>query len=319
MTQVNFGADPPDGELPWPSSSSSMPSIVAMMLEALDVRHGQSVLEIGTGTGWNAALLSRRAGDAGRVVTVEVDPTLAERARGALDRAGYSPTVVTGDGAKGFPDGAPYDRIIATASFREVLPAAWLEQLRPGGRLVGPWDNDWLGGMLVLDKDEDGNATGRFRDQLAFMRLRDQRAAYYGWEPEESEIERAALTETGCRGSDGDNIFNPELGRFAIGALVPDCYLHIDFNTPADYHHVVDLDDGFARSFARMYWDVNTPTHYQVRQLGPRKLWDEVEAAYDWWHDNDEPGMERFGLEIRDGKQWLWLDHPDHVVRVVTG
>lgn len=102
-----------------PSSSCSQPSLVVAMLDALDVREGHRVLEIGTGTGagWNAALLSERVGDSGHVVSIEVD---ADTAHGSLARAGYRPLVVTGDGAEGYQCDALYDRLICTASVRKI-------------------------------------------------------------------------------------------------------------------------------------------------------------------------------------------------------
>ncbi len=155
ITQVNFGDVEPGQKGSFPSSSCSQPSIVADMLDALDVRPGQSVLEIGTGTGWNAALLSRAVGEHGRVVTIEVDPRLAQDARRALTPAGYHPLVITGDGLDGYSAGAPYDRVICTASIREVVPHAGLDQLRLGDRLVTPWGTDWSNGvMLTLDLAE---------------------------------------------------------------------------------------------------------------------------------------------------------------------
>lgn len=91
ITQVDEGRTAV-GDTGWsPSSSCSKPSIVADMLAALDVQPGHAVLEIGTGTGWNAALLCRRVGPQGRVVTVEVDPIIAQDAQEALTRAGCSP------------------------------------------------------------------------------------------------------------------------------------------------------------------------------------------------------------------------------------
>jgi len=116
-------------------SSSSQPGIMAEMLDELRLEQGQRVLEIGAGTGYNAALLEWIVGANGRVTTVDIDPETARRARRALK--GTRVKVVTGDGRDGHPAGAPYDRIIVTASATEI-PRAWLEQLAPGGLLEVP-------------------------------------------------------------------------------------------------------------------------------------------------------------------------------------
>lgn len=119
-------------------SSASQPSIVATMLEQLNVAAGLRVLEIGAGTGYNAALLRELVGPAGQVTTVEIDPQVADQARAALAATGYPDVhVVTGDGARGHQPNAPYDRIIVTAGAWD-LPSAWWEQLTNGGRLVVP-------------------------------------------------------------------------------------------------------------------------------------------------------------------------------------
>jgi len=121
-----------------PLSSSSQPAIMAIMLEQLRLEPGQRVLEIGTGTGYNAALLAHIVGPTGSVTTVDIDDELALAARQRLHDAGYRSIVVaTGDGAAGWPDGAPYDRIVATASVRDLAPA-WTGQLSAGGRLLVP-------------------------------------------------------------------------------------------------------------------------------------------------------------------------------------
>jgi protein-L-isoaspartate(D-aspartate) O-methyltransferase len=121
-----------------PLSSASQPSIVAAMLEQLDPRPGERVLEIGAGTGYNAALLAHVVGDAGSVTTVELDQDVAEGARRHLTSAGCDAVgVVCADGAAGWPAGAPYDRIILTAGARDLAPA-WVGQLAGDGRLVLP-------------------------------------------------------------------------------------------------------------------------------------------------------------------------------------
>ena len=123
-----------------PTSSSSQPTIMAYMLDQLHVGPGQRVLEIGAGTGYNAALLQQLVGAGGRVVTVDLDGDVARQAAAHLAAAGYPEvTVVQADGAAGYPAGAPYDRIIATVGVSDLAPA-WLDQLAPGGRIVVPLD-----------------------------------------------------------------------------------------------------------------------------------------------------------------------------------
>ena len=128
-------------------SSSSQPGIMAEMLEELRLEPGQRVLEIGAGTGYNAALIQRIVGDEGRVTTVDIDPETATRARRGL--RGTRVKVVTGDGRDGHEPGAPYDRVIVTASASEI-PRAWLEQLKPGGLLEVPLRLGGSGGLQLI-------------------------------------------------------------------------------------------------------------------------------------------------------------------------
>lgn len=120
-----------------PTSSSSQPSLMASMLDALELRRGLRVLEVGAGTGYNAALLARIVGARGEVVSLELDPTTARRARRALTRAGSAARVVRADGRKGRPAAAPFDRIIVTAS-SPTVERAWHAQLAEGGLLELP-------------------------------------------------------------------------------------------------------------------------------------------------------------------------------------
>jgi protein-L-isoaspartate O-methyltransferase len=128
-----------------PTSSSSAPSLMAAMLEALAIGDGMRVLEVGTGTGYNAALLSHRLG-AANVTTVEVDADLSARARAALTTAGYEPTLVVGDGAAGYEPNAPYDRVLATVAVPAV-PAAWIEQTEIDALLLVPRTGSGYGWM----------------------------------------------------------------------------------------------------------------------------------------------------------------------------
>ncbi|MGH2398889.1 MAG: methyltransferase domain-containing protein, partial [bacterium] len=125
----------PDG---LPSSSSSQPTIMAIMLEQLELGPGHRVLEIGAGTGYNAALIREIVGSGGRVVTVDIQPDVAGEAASNLAAAGYDDVeVVAADGGFGHPESAPYDRIVVTASSSDI-PPHWREQLVEGGVLVVP-------------------------------------------------------------------------------------------------------------------------------------------------------------------------------------
>jgi protein-L-isoaspartate(D-aspartate) O-methyltransferase len=121
-----------------PVSSASQPAMVTVMLEQLRPQLGASILEIGAGTGYNAALLAHLVGAGGRVVTIDIDPGVAAEARDHLAAAQITnATVICGDGALGWAGGAPYDGIIVTASAPDLAPA-WTGQLAPAGRVVVP-------------------------------------------------------------------------------------------------------------------------------------------------------------------------------------
>jgi protein-L-isoaspartate O-methyltransferase len=149
-----------DGEL---VSSSSQPSLMAKMLAELAVRDGDAVLEIGAGTGYNAALLARRLGD-DLVTTIDLDVEITEAARAHLAVAGYHPAVVTGDGARGVPERAPFDRIIATCTLT-TIPRAWLPQCGPGARILAPLAT----GLIALRVRDAEHAEGRFLHTPAFF------------------------------------------------------------------------------------------------------------------------------------------------------
>jgi protein-L-isoaspartate(D-aspartate) O-methyltransferase len=153
------------------TSSASAPSTVALMLTQLDVRPGHRILEIGAGTGYNAALLAHLAGPSGRVTTVELDPGIAAEAEQALTAAGYGHvTVVAGDGEYGHAPNAPYDRIIITAGAWE-LPAAWADQLAPGGLLVVPLRMRGLTRSVTFERT-GGIWRSRAMHECGFMPIR---------------------------------------------------------------------------------------------------------------------------------------------------
>jgi protein-L-isoaspartate(D-aspartate) O-methyltransferase len=145
----------------------SQPVIVACMTELLEPSRRQSVLEIGTGSGYQAAVLSLLVD---RVYTIEIIEALANAARQRLESLGYrNVTVRAGDGYKGWPEAAPFDRIILTSAPPEV-PRALIAQLKAGGRLVAPVGRSPFNQeLIVLDKDAAGCTKQRSVIPVSFV------------------------------------------------------------------------------------------------------------------------------------------------------
>jgi protein-L-isoaspartate(D-aspartate) O-methyltransferase len=146
----------------------SAPSMVAIMCDVLDVREGNRVLDVGTGWGYHAALLSVLA-DQGTVYSMERIPELAEDARKILKELGFNNvTVITGDGSEGLPEHAPYDRINVAAAAPQVPPAL-AEQLAEGGRLVVPVGR-YLQELILVEK-KNGKIQTSEKGGVAFVPL----------------------------------------------------------------------------------------------------------------------------------------------------
>jgi protein-L-isoaspartate(D-aspartate) O-methyltransferase len=134
----------------------SQPYIGARMTEILGIGPGARVLEIGTGSGYQSAVLSEMVGPSGEVYTIEIVAPLGLLARETLEREGYGNVQVRiGDGYKGWPEKAPFDAIIVTAAPPEV-PRPLLDQVRPGGRIVLPVGEVWQD-LRVITKRPDGS------------------------------------------------------------------------------------------------------------------------------------------------------------------
>ena len=131
----------------------SQPYIVGLMTDLLDLKPSHKVLEIGTGSGYQAAVLSRLVS---QVYTIEIVKPLGEQARGTLQRLGYANVHTRiGDGYKGWPEAAPFDAIIVTAAPPQV-PKPLLDQLRVGGKLVVPEGSSWQD-LTVYTRQKDGS------------------------------------------------------------------------------------------------------------------------------------------------------------------
>ncbi len=275
----------PPGDEP---SSSTQPSLMASMLEALALDPGMRVLEVGTGSGYNAALLCERSGSA-NVTTVDINPTLVDTARDRLASLGYTPAVHTAHGGHGYPPNAPYDRIIATCGVPRI-PTEWIEQTQPNGIIVAPL----AGGLVRVREGAAADANGRFVCSAYFMPLRsDQPQA--AERPEFRWADAGNARPSPLRGADlWDNTL-----RFMLTLAVPGLsYAYQD--GPADT--MIWHPDG---SWCHLRPDGTATTG------GPRDLTTPIEAAHETWTATGRPVHDRYRITITPAAQLVWLDEPD--------
>lgn len=133
----------------------SQPLVVAMMLELLDVHEGQKILDIGSGSGWTTALLSHIVGSKGKVIALETIPALSEFGKKNVDKYDFVKKGIAEfynlDGSQGFPEQAPYDRILVSAAVKGTVPQALKDQLKIGGKMIIPVRNS----IVYLEKKSD--------------------------------------------------------------------------------------------------------------------------------------------------------------------
>jgi protein-L-isoaspartate O-methyltransferase len=296
VTQVDDGTPAgPEGRGRVATSSASRPDIVALMLKAARVEPGMRVLEIGTGTGYTAALLAHQLG-ARNVTSIEIDPDLAARARSALATTGYGDVkVITGDGARGYPPAAPFDRVLSTVAAPRV-PYPWVAQTQPGGLVLTPWSSAYdPAGLLSLSVQPDGTATGGLiNTTISFMELRDQR------------IPRALITDV-VRDTDTPHVSDTDLhashlcnddnALFAIGLDVPSCHWTYEPTTSSKDRWCVWFLDPTSRSWARFDYQPDTQ-RWPVHQFGPRRLFDEITTAYHRWTHTGRPPVTQWRFTI---------------------
>ncbi|MFE9642469.1 methyltransferase domain-containing protein [Nocardiopsis alba] len=313
VTQVDDGEPAgEEGRGRLPTSSISQPSLVLRMLQALDAEEGHRVLEIGTGTGYNTALLCHALGE-DAVVSAEVDSDLAETAVKNLAQAGHHPRVVTADAAGGRAvDEEQFDRVLSTVAARGEVPFSWVEQSAKYGIIVTPFEvGNTPGVLLKLRVHGDGTATGHFIGDAPFMVLRSQR-------PDTRRI-RELVDEDDPEATDGLIEVNPRVVAYrntgwqlALGHLAPDLRYAV-YEASEDRPewageatvYVATPDGSWA---VAEYTPEGGP--YQTRQAGPRALWTEIAEAWDEWVKSGSPGRDRMGVTVDERGTHLWVESP---------
>lgn len=293
----------PGTDLSWPTSSSTRPSLMAHMLGLLDVAEGHRVLEIGTGTGYNAAVLCHRLGDT-NIASIDIHPDLITDTRDRLARIGYRPHLVSGDGAAGVPEHAPYDRIIATCAIPTV-PAAWIDQLTPTGIIVADVRGELSSSLAVLHKIDDRTVEGRFSPIPGhFMWLR-------------SDADNPLRTAgTLVSTIDHDNAVQ------TVTDLDPALLEVADLRFLLQHRHAIEQvwsSERGSTDIVHLYasdgsWaEVEAMAgRHTITQGGPRPIGSLAEECVVLWTRLGRPTRDRFGITATsDGAQRLWLDTSD--------
>ncbi|MFI7134015.1 protein-L-isoaspartate(D-aspartate) O-methyltransferase [Nonomuraea sp. NPDC050153] len=302
ITQIDDGRAPISvGGDGFYTSSCSMPSIVAAELELLGLKRDDDVLEIGTGTGWTAGLISHYVKH-GRVVTIEVDEEIHSQAVRNLARARSSALPVFGDGMLGYPDGAPYDAVHVTVGSTCASPA-WIAQTRPGGTVVFPWMPAWSshgGTFVALRPLGDGTAVGRFGPGCTFMMIRSQR-------DKEQFILGEDWRERPAR-IDPQRLVGEWAAVIALAATLPGVSCSAGANGGGFILYA--YTDAAA---ARVAWNEDAGD-WIVRYGGDRDLYAEAEEAFTRWLSLGSPAAHRYGYTSTPDGDTIWLDTPAHVV-----
>ncbi|MER7208155.1 methyltransferase domain-containing protein [Streptosporangium sp. NPDC000239] len=302
VTQIDDGATPlvegyEEGSLY--SSSNSMPTIVATELGLLGLHADDHVLEIGTGTGWTAALVSSFVGG-GQVTSVEIDADVHRQARANLARAGRDAVrLVHGDGALGYPGGQPYDAVHVTVGATEASPA-WIRQTRPGGTVVFPWMPMWrYGAFVVLRALGDGTAVGRVESGCSFMMMRGQRPEELRGLGDDVRRRPARIDPRRITGEWAASVF--------LNAMLPGVVC------------TTEHDGGFVlwahsdTSAAYVAWSEGE-NDWIVRYSGDRDVYGEAEEAFLRWISWGCPAGDRYGYTATPEGDVIWVDHPGRVV-----
>ncbi|MFE7114451.1 methyltransferase domain-containing protein [Streptomyces sp. NPDC057654] len=270
----------------WPSSSSTLPSLVVQMLRHARPQEGMDLLDVGTGSGYSAALLAHRFGDR-HVTSVDVDPYLTEAARARLDQADHRPEVATVDATGPLP--GTYDRIVSMVSVPRV-PASWLTALRPGGRLVTTITGTSL--IIGAGKTPDGGAAGRVeRDWAGFMGVRhghDYPPRLMTRFPQSRDQEGEEVTTGRYPVLDVEQAWEV---KTRLTLATPGIESHFETHEQIRAAWLFHEDGSWAR--AEGHW-TDPPT---VHQSGPRRLWSELERIRHML--NMEGGIGLYGCRVR--------------------
>jgi protein-L-isoaspartate(D-aspartate) O-methyltransferase len=297
-----------------PIIGSTAPWLMALMLESLEIQPSMHVLEIGTGTGYNAALIAHIVGRPDLVSTIEIDKKFAENARTRIAGClGEGMTIVVDDGFLGYLPNAPYDRIIATCS-HTYIPPSWLDQLSPNGVLIMNIRGDMAGGIVRLTKDSNGiMVKGKFLevpDSVGFMPLTSATTII-------SLPHHGITFKNGISNiiDFGPTIFNPQLlDNF-------DFLFFLQFNFPymnliwmrknnEDSISIPCLIDKRDKTSIEFLGRTDAESEWRAKITGDINVWYKLSHVYQNWLMLNNPSTTDYSIEVdSSGEQYISVDN----------
>lgn len=277
-----------------PTSSTSQPCLVALMLEALALKKGLSVLEIGAGTGYNAALMAEIVSDPALITTLDIQEDVVAQTRRLLTQAGYEKiNVLARDGFFGSPEHAPFDRIVATVGCPDLSPH-WAEQLAPDGLMLIPLQHGGVrNNPLMRLCREQGRIVGRIVDWSGFMTI-------------QGELYISELWDTASWWTVSEEA--PACQEYPLfpgfPSIAGDSCQAPDYRARFDLHYFMALCDrrAFWGGAGLGLWDESAGavviTRDRIQLYGLEKLYHDLAALYEQWERLGQPSAADFRSEF---------------------
>jgi Protein-L-isoaspartate(D-aspartate) O-methyltransferase (PCMT) len=233
------------------------------------------------------------------VHSVDIHPGLIATARNRLAGLGYHPRLATVDGTAGWPDHAPYDRIIATCSV-PTIPIAWVDQVRPGGTILSDLQLGGASALVRLHVDADRTATGRFLSYPGLFMTARRNADHLSRLPELTPDQLFGVRET-----------TTDLAPTALADPAFRFFLHLHLGTGrSDHYRSGDRDCASVVADDGSWAELTTGEHL-VRYDGTHNPWETVEQAHHLWNDLKRPEPADLGLTVTPAVQYVWHRTPD--------
>ncbi|WP_432039421.1 methyltransferase domain-containing protein [Streptomyces cucumeris] len=278
-----------------PTSSSTQPSLTARMLEVLDVQPGDRVLDGGTGTGYQTALIAHHLASADQLVTTDIDPDLTSEALLNLEAVGVKPNVLTVDVRDWCWQPESFDKVIITCALPRVTESL-RSAVAPGGRLIANLFPPLSGALAVLDRMPDGSLEGRFHTNggsfMAARTMLSNRPPSLVSEPVEAHREiEVPITA-----------FDTYHFTFLLASALPGVTLQYGTDDEGHTMRRLVMPDGAWAECTFM------GAHARFREAGEHDIWYTVERWWRWFLDHGRPEWDRFGLTVSDEEHRLWYD-----------